>query len=158
MERHALAWAAGFFDGEGWANRSGRSVHSRINQAGPDGMPEVLVKFQRIVGVGRLRGPVIEEGKLPLYYWLVSSRPDVAQVAERIGPWLCPVKRAEFERTLRTEIPAQTWPGTMSEELAWAGGFFDGEGCTYLAKHRTHSGYFVPCLYVPQSSEGGVKS
>jgi hypothetical protein len=49
LESHELAWAAGFFDGEGWANRSGRGVQSRINQAGPEGVAEVFAKFQRIV-------------------------------------------------------------------------------------------------------------
>jgi len=44
----------------------------------------------------------------------------------------------------------------MSEELAWAGGFFDGEGSTYLEKHRTHPGYFYPVLYVPQSAKIGI--
>src|SRR5439155_17082956 len=43
-----------------------------------------------------------------------------------------------------------------SEELAWAGGFFDGEGSTCLDKHRTHAGYQVPVLYVPQSAETGI--
>jgi hypothetical protein len=156
LESHDLAWAAGFFDGEGWANRSKRGVHSRINQAGLDGVPEVLTKFQRIVGVGRIKGPVIAEGRQPLYYWEATSRPDLTQVVDRIGPWLCPVKRAEFERTLRGPLPAQVWPGSMSEELAWAGGFFDGEGSSYLEKHRTHAGYFVPRLYLPQSAEIGV--
>jgi hypothetical protein len=156
LESHDFAWAAGFFDGEGWANRTGRGVQSRINQAGLDGIPEVLTKFQRIVGVGRIKGPVIVEGKQPLYYWEATSRPDLNQVVERIGPWLCPVKRAQFERTLCVPLPAQVWPGSMSEELAWAGGFFDGEGSTYLEKHRTHAAYFVPRLYVPQSAEVGV--
>ena len=36
MESHDFAWAAGFFDGEGWANRAGRGVQARINQAGLD--------------------------------------------------------------------------------------------------------------------------
>jgi hypothetical protein len=156
LESHDFAWAAGFFDGEGWANRKKRGVHSQINQAGRDGMPEVLIKFQRIVGVGRLKGPIILEGRQPLYYWEATSRPDLTQVVERIGPWLCPVKRAEFERTLRVPLPPVLWPGSMSEELAWAGGFFDGEGSTYLEKHRTHSGYFVPVLYVPQCAEIGI--
>jgi hypothetical protein len=44
----------------------------------------------------------------------------------------------------------------MSEELAWAGGFFDGEGSTCLDKHRTHADFFVPVLYVPQSSVTGI--
>ena len=156
MGTHDLAWAAGFFDGEGWANRTERGVQSRINQAGLDGMPEVLVKFQRIVGVGRLKGPVLEEGKQPLYYWEATSRHDVARVAALIGPWLCPAKRAEFEGALRAPLPAPAWPGSMSEELAWAGGFFDGEGSTCLDKHRTHAKYFVPVLYVPQSADVGT--
>jgi len=156
LENYDLAWAAGFFDGEGWANRQRRGVNSRINQASLDGVPEVLTKFRRIVGVGRIHGPVIVEGKQPLYFWDATSRPDLHQVVERIGPWLCPVKRAEFERTLGGTLPAQVWPGSMSEELAWAGGFFDGEGSTYLEKHRTHAGYFYPVLYVPQAAEIGI--
>jgi len=156
MDRHELAWAAGFFDGEGWAGKSKRGVQSRINQAGPDGMPAVLIKFHGIVGVGRLKGPHVKEGKQDLYWWVASSRPDVARVADLIGPWLCPVKRAEFERTLGRSLPSAIWPASASEERAWAGGFFDGEGSTYLEKHRTHAGYFVPRLYVPQSSEIGI--
>jgi hypothetical protein len=156
LESHDFAWAAGFFDGEGWANRQRRGVHSRINQAGLDGIPEVLTKFHRIVGVGRLHGPITVEGRQPLYYWDATSRPDLLQVVERIGPWLCPVKRVEFERTLGAPLPAEIWPGSMSEELAWAGGFFDGEGSTYLEKHRTHSGYFYPVLYVPQAAAVGI--
>lgn len=156
MESHDFAWAAGFFDGEGWANKKERGVQARINQASPDGVPEVLIKFQRIVGVGRIKGPVIVDGKQPLYYWEATSRADLLRVGERIVPWLCPVKRAEFERTLCGPVPAQIWPGSMSEELAWAGGFFDGEGSTYLEKHRTHQGYVVPRLHVTQSGWGGV--
>ena len=156
MESHDFAWAAGFFDGEGWANRARRGVQSRINQAGPDDVPEVLIKFQRIVGVGRIKGPVIVERRQPLYFWEATSRPDLTRVVERIGPWLCPVKRAEFERSLGVPLPPAVWPGSMSEELAWAGGFFDGEGSTCLDKHRTHADFFVPVLYVPQSAAEGV--
>ncbi len=119
-------------------------------------MPEVLVRFQRIVGVGRLKGPVIKEGKQPLYHWEATSRPDIARVAEVIGCWLCSVKRSQFETTLGASLAGQAWPGSMSEELAWAGGFFDGEGSTYLEKHRTHFGYLVPVLNVTQSSEVGI--
>lgn len=156
MDRHELAWAAGFFDGEGWAAKRTRGVHSRINQAGPDGIPAALLKFQRIVGVGRLKGPKVEEGKQDLYWWEATSSPDVTRVADLIGPWLCPPKRVEFEWTLGRSLAPAIWPATAIEELAWAGGFFDGEGSTYLDKHRTHKGYFVPRLHVSQSSETGV--
>lgn len=157
MDRHELAWAAGFFDGEGWAAKNKtRGVQARINQAGPQGMPAVLLKFQRVVGVGRLKGPHIEAGRQDLYWWEVTSRPDVERVADSIGPWLCPAKRAEFERALGRSLAPAIWPSAPVEELAWAGGFFDGEGSTYLEKHRTHAGYFVPRLYVPQSSDVGI--
>jgi hypothetical protein len=156
LDNHDLAWAAGFFDGEGWANRAGRGVQARINQAGADGVPEVLTRFRRIVGVGRIKGPVRAEGKLPLYYWEATSRPDLDTVADLIGPWLCPVKRGEFERALRRSLAPQVWPGSMSEELAWAGGLFDGEGSTYLEKHRSHPGQLVPRLHVTQSCNDGI--
>jgi hypothetical protein len=157
MDRHELAWAAGFFDGEGWAAKNkSRGVQSRINQAGPNGMPAVLLKFQRAVGVGRLKGPYIEAGRQDLYWWEATSRPDVARVADLIGPWLCPAKRAEFERALGQLLAPAIWPCSPSEERAWAGGFFDGEGSTYLEKHRTHTGYFVPRLDAPQASEVGI--
>ena len=162
MDRHELAWAAGFFDGEGWANavshtgRRTRQPHAQINQAGPDGMPAALLTFQRIVGVGRLKGPKVEEGKQDLYRWEATSRPDVGRVGDLIGPWLCPAKRAEFERALGRSLAPAIWPAAGVEELAWAGGFFDGEGSAYLERHRTHAGYFVPRLHVTQSSETGV--
>jgi hypothetical protein len=156
LESHDFAWAAGFFDGEGWAAFQGRGTRARINQAGPGGLPDVLLKFQRIVGVGRIDGPVVAEGKQPLYYWEATSRADVAHVAEVIGSWLCPVKRSEFERALRCPVVPPVWPGSMSEELAWAGGFFDGEGSTCLDKHRTHADFFVPVLYVPQAAVDGI--
>jgi hypothetical protein len=108
-------------------------------------MPEVLIKFHRIVGVGRLKGPIIAKGRQPLYRWESTSRPDLVQVVERLAPWSCPVKRAEFERTLRVPLPPVVWPGAMSEEVAWAGGFFDGEGSTCLDKHRTHANFFPSC-------------
>lgn len=156
MDSHELAWAAGFFDGEGWANCTGRGVQARINQADPNGVPEVLTKFHRIVGVGRVKGPVIEEGKQPLYYWEATSRADLLKVTDQIGSWLGQVKRAEFEHALGRSIPPRVWPGSSSEELAWAGGFFDGEGSSYLLKHRTHTGYFAPAVEVPQSGWDGV--
>jgi hypothetical protein len=119
-------------------------------------VPEVLTKFQRIVGVGRIKGPVIVEGKLPLYYWEATSRPDLNIVADLIGPWLCPIKRGEFERALERSLGQTVWPGSMSEELAWAAGFFDGEGSTYLEKHRTRADHFYPVMYVPQTADIGT--
>jgi hypothetical protein len=151
MDRHELAWAAGFFDGEGWANRVGRGVQSRINQSDNDRVPDVLTHFQRVIGCGRIHGPMREEGRQDLYYWDATSRDDVQAVAEAIWPWLGDVKRAEFAAALGHvpisvgEAPART------ELLAWAGGLYDGEGCASLSPHRSHAGHFSPEVAVTQS-------
>lgn len=107
-------------------------------------------------GVGRLKGPQIEECKQDLYWWEATSRADIARVADLIGPWLCAVKRDAFEQTLERPLAPAIWSASESEERAWAGGFFDGEGSTYLEKHRTHKDHFVPRLHVSQSSEAEV--
>jgi len=151
MDPHELAWAAGFFDGEGWANRSGRGVQARINQAGLDGMPEVLIKFQRIVDVGRVQGPDITTGRQPLYRWQATSRADVAHVAEQIGPWLGRIKRRQFERALGERVVPRTRRLPRTEALAWVGGLYDGEGTACLSAHRTHLGHFSPEVSITQS-------
>jgi hypothetical protein len=151
MDRHELAWAAGFFDGEGWANRSGRGVHSRINQSDDDGVPEVLLRFRSAVGRGRIHGPVREEGRKDLYYWGVSSRGDVDAVARVIWPWLGNVKRGEFMATIGSVSTAEAETLPRTELLAWAGGLYDGEGSASLSRHRTHKGHFSPEVAVTQS-------
>jgi hypothetical protein len=59
MDREALAWAAGLFDGEGgffyttYLRKSGRidrTISTRITQADP----EVLERFRRSVRLGRV--------------------------------------------------------------------------------------------------------
>jgi hypothetical protein len=151
MDRHELAWAAGFFDGEGWAGKSKRGVQARINQSGNDRVPDVLLRFHRIAGCGRIHGPVREEGRQDLYYWDASSRGNVEAVATGIWPWLGDVKRAEFTAALG-RVPRQTLaPVPRTELLAWAGGLYDGEGSASLSPHRTHEGHFSPEVAVTQS-------
>ena len=59
-----LAWAAGFFDGEGctciWKGNTGfnnRRVQVQIHQSSADGTPEVLKRFLEAVEVGKIYGP-----------------------------------------------------------------------------------------------------
>jgi hypothetical protein len=151
MDRHELAWAAGFFDGEGWANRAGRGVQSRINQSDNDGVPDVLLRFQRVVSCGRIHGPVREDGREDLYYWDATSRDDVDAVAQAIWPWLGDVKRSEFVAALGYLPMSEIGAPPRSEILAWAGGLYDGEGCASLSPHRSHAGHFSPEVAVTQS-------
>lgn len=142
MDEHELAWAAGFFDGDGWTAlvRGGRGRRRRpvaqINQGSLTGVPEVLLRFRDAVGVGRVAGPKIEEGRQPLYRWVASSRGDVARAGRLIGPWLSGEKRDQFRAAveLRYEAPPLDSP-------AWAAGLFDAEGSTSLSDHRSHLGY-----------------
>ena len=144
MDEHELAWAAGFFDGDGWAalsRQTGRRTgqpQARINQASLDGVPEVLVRFRSAVGVGRIGGPKIEEGREPLYWWSASSRGDVTRTGAVIGPWLSAQKRDQITAAtgLRFDAPP-------INSFAWAAGLFDAEGSTSLSDHRSHAGYKV---------------
>ena len=156
MDEHEPAWAAGFFDGDGWAALSrqrGRRTgqpQARINQSSVTGVPEVLVRFRDAVGVGRIGGPKIEEGRQPLYSWVASSRADVTTTGRLIGPWLSQQKRAQFARAVGVRFDAQP-----IDSLAWAAGLFDAEGSTSLSDHRSHAGYKVIEAAVTQGSATG---
>src|SRR5438093_12114324 len=103
MDRFDLAWAAGFFDGEGWANavaqegRKTKRPQARINQADPNGVPEVLLRFQRAVGgLGRIGGPYVMGGRDDLYWWQISGRGDVELLHDFLLPWLEEHKLRQF--------------------------------------------------------------
>lgn len=159
MDRTELAWAAGFFDAEGWAaavkSRRGRRPFAQINQADADGVPEVLTRFRNAVGVGRVRGPKREDGKVDLYHWVASSRSDVARTFEALSPWLGPVKRAQFVDAVGDLAVPRPVP-SRDEELAWAAGLFDGDGSTCFERHKTRADYRRADMAVTQTSRTGT--
>ena len=163
MDRTELAWAAGFWDGEGWTNlvRHGRGAAlrpmARVNQSGTHGVPEVLTRFREAVGVGAIQGPDMADGREPLYRWTVSSRTDVEATYTALRTWLGPVKRQQFESTLGvSEDHASPEVASEGEALAWAAGLFDGEGSTYLEKHGSHLGYFRLETAITQADISGT--
>lgn len=161
MDRTEQAWAAGFFDAEGWAAaaRYGRGDIRRpiaqINQADAFGVPEVLGRFRAAVGVGRISGPQRAPGKIDLYRWVASSRADVGRTFEELSPWLGPVKVTQFENATGAAAPPVQEP-RPDEALAWAAGLFDGDGSTCLLKHRTHTGYICAEMSITQTSRTGA--
>jgi hypothetical protein len=102
------------------------------------------------VRVGRLRGPDLEDAKQPIYRWEATSKADLARVAELIGPWLGTIKHAQFAHALGSEVQVSIRAGSMTEELAWAGGLYDGEGSASLTPHRSHLGHFSPEVAITQ--------
>ena len=123
---------------------------AQINQADDDGVPEVLTRFRDAVGVGRIGGPKAERGREDLYWWVASSRGDVRQAGQRIGPWLSSGKRGQFQSAV-----AITFDLAPVTSLAWAAGLFDAEGSVSLSDHRSHADYEVIEAAITQ---GGIDS
>jgi len=158
LDEHELAWAAGFFDGDGWAayvpqaGRRTRQPRAQINQASPDGMPEVLERFRAAVRVGTNGGPKLLPGRLPMYRWTASSKSDVDELFSALWPYLSAVKRRQLAAAVRIGDVGDRPPSLGSHERAWAAGFFDAEGNVSLRAHRTHTGYFIAEASVTQTS------
>jgi hypothetical protein len=101
------AWAAGLFDGEGTFStyrdarmrQSWRGVSMSIPQASATAVPEVLLRFRAVVGVGSINGPRLVPSpwsRLPQYRWQANGRHVCSAALKLIWPWLGPVKRAEI--------------------------------------------------------------
>ena len=126
-----LAWAAGFFDGEGTFSRFGPTPGVSVSQVGL----ESLDVFAHTVGRGAIGGPyekaTAEIQRKP--QWVYHAYGAAAEtVFWLLLPWLGPAKRAQGVRAIR--LPSEPSPGpfneaTWVEQVAWAAGFFDAEGC-----------------------------
>lgn len=151
MSREGLAWAAGFFDGEGAFSYSPRGGFAAV--AIPQTSREPLDRFKEIVGVGTVGGPYTKlsgYAKRPQWRYQVYGTAAAAHVGTSLWPFLGSVKRSQVLSTLRMAerhrsrgrwasvsnfsgvLPAKRfaeWAIERREEMAWAAGFFDGEGC-----------------------------
>lgn len=157
-----LAWAAGFFDGEGStfarteASRPGyRRLNVAVPQSGGASVPDALKRFQAaMLGMGTIGKP-----RLGIYQWRAI---DFTQAHATIGllwPELGEVKRIQAAAAIRIvddqyrsgryrASPGRrrpALPGTPADrsrsvrrdlDLAWAAGFLDAEGCFGLARGR----------------------
>lgn len=161
-----LAWAAGFFDAEGYA---GAYLHHRghvhtariaLSQGGA-GLPPILERFRRAVGGhGHLIGPV----RGYLYYWTAGSFETVQAVIAMLWPWLSRPKRTQVRRaillarglTVPTSPPRAPVPRDWMHELAWAAGLFDGDGSVSASVSVRPSRYRCISASISQASAEGV--
>lgn len=102
-KKENLAWAAGFFDGEGSSGcyRVGKyeTFYLRLSIAQND--RKVLDKFQKTVGLGSVLGPYNGKGNShPYYSFQVQSVELVKQVMDLIWPWLGVAKKEQFRIAL----------------------------------------------------------
>lgn len=100
--REQLAWAAGFFDGEGsiglYKNKRGLMLHMDIGQANP----YVLEKFLSVVGLGSVTGPRPRKNPnhSPHWSWDATGFEKCQAVIALLWIWLSPVKRAQAAAAL----------------------------------------------------------
>lgn len=146
--REDLAWAAGFFDGEGCFFCAGRYAGVSIGQVGR----EPLDRFRAAVGSGNVNGPYVKRSpirpsKQDQYVYNAYGLRTVPHVARLLWPNLGSLKRAQAANVFRRAIlPQGETPERIMEQLpsnqrtsrrerlAWAAGFFDGEGCFSYSK------------------------
>jgi len=89
-----IAWAAGFFDGEGTIYVSTLGGKGFQIQAGvSQNDPEALYKFKDIVGFGEVYHSKCSK-------WLCGTCSDVEALYELLFPYLCSQKRRQFEYCL----------------------------------------------------------
>ena len=96
-----LAWAAGFWDGEGSCGCYGRNdgrkrkasnsyLRASVNQI----HREVLDRFCAAVELGKVYGPYV--GRNTQWEWQLHGEERVRLLFERLWPWLSSVKREQF--------------------------------------------------------------
>jgi hypothetical protein len=109
--REALAWAAGFYEGEGTVNacysrytsdlgerrqRKTPQFQLRINQVGA----EPLIKFMEAVGTGKVYGPYARTGVKDQYQYDVHSFEKVQAIIAMLWPWLSDRRREQARAVL----------------------------------------------------------
>ena len=99
-----IAWAAGFFEGEGSAG-----VYIDYRRPHLPGSPRASLsqndegpvrRFQQIVGMGSvsLIGPYPSRPK-PVWFWQCTNRKDLPRLVT-LMPWLSPRRRAQIQSVL----------------------------------------------------------
>jgi hypothetical protein len=106
MSDTELAWAAGFFDGEGntsfCRNGSwkGRQYWRLTVQVGQSYSPETLERFQKAVGVGYITGPnVSNRGHADSWKFSIASEKAVSAL-RLLWPYLSSPKKEQAERAI----------------------------------------------------------
>lgn len=107
-----LAWAAGFFDGEGCVRYSTRqsklgrqqikrAIVVSITQNSDGNNQESLNRFCAAVGVGKVCGPY-SRSKGHTYQYEVWNVDDVRTIFKLLEPWLGTIKKTAFRDAINS--------------------------------------------------------
>lgn len=111
MTATELAWCAGFFDGEGYSAFAMRTArykdgkpskkYGRLDVMITQNDRRVLDRFQKAVGLGKVKGPYQPRGtKNPRWYYYATGFPQFSVVMESLWPYLGEIKRQQFMAAL----------------------------------------------------------
>jgi hypothetical protein len=97
-----LAWAAGFFDGEGSSGCYVRAETGRcyLRVALAQVEREPLDRFVAALGEGRVRGPYPARGRRQPNHWVEFNGPTARRVMRRLWPHLTTPKKCQWLRAL----------------------------------------------------------
>lgn len=132
MDREELAWAAGFFDGEGCTNAHRSNVGNkpwRISVSVTQIHRDTLERFQAALGgIGTIYGPY-EKPVNPQFTFKGAGLEKTQAIIAMLWPWLTPHKKEQailaISRARSTARPAARSPEQAAEahraaNRAWA--------------------------------------
>lgn len=134
MDEVELAWAAGFFDGEGTitivsrnptaGRRRAGDLYVGVNQAlsplDRTETPPTLVRFQAAIGFGGIHGPYHQDAtRRPIFKWYVRNG-QAGAALELLWPFLSATKRAQADavREELARLRAEFEPHTLAHDSA----------------------------------------
>lgn len=128
LDTHELAWAAGFFDGEGSTCISSYKPNNQNAMANVLTMTisqihrETLERFQRAIGgVGVINGPYnppsFGKNQQPQYRYHLSGLSRVVPAIDSLWPWLGRIKREQASAAIDLMRERQRPVGHPTQEL-----------------------------------------
>lgn len=128
MDTHEIAWAAGFYDGEGSTtteSREGKWFSVRVSIFQVD--RRALDRFKAAVGEGTIRGPynrgLGKKTKWKPYYQYAAAGPAAKRVIEKLWPYLGEVKKEQarlvITNYMNRPLPKGVYKGMEETVGAW---------------------------------------
>jgi hypothetical protein len=101
-----LAWAAGFFDGEGHIAYRKRRLMMAVAQTNR----EPLERFLDAVGGGRIYGPYSKGQQVKQVWHWQATGANVIPLMEKLLPYLCSIKATAYREALAAYVLAREQP------------------------------------------------
>lgn len=135
INRDAIAWSAGIFEGEGCVRIVGKRMRTPLLAvAMTDG--DVVLRLCRELGMGRVHGPYNRgAGRKDVWHWTVTSFEKTQALIAMWWPWLGSRRRQRAIEVLRE---AQACPVPPRQRMACPKGHpYSTENTYYITRTKT---------------------